>query len=527
VTLSPSDVDALLPYLTPPERARVLQLTASTRPFWVPVNWAQRALLDCEADVIGFGGAAGGGKTDAAIGLGATQHKRVAFFRRESTQLVSVYDRIAELVGNRDGYNSKWNLWRGVGPRRATFEFGSVPSLGDEERYRGRPKDLLIVDEASNFLESVVRFLMGWVRTTDPGQRCRTVLTFNPPASRDGIWLVRFFAPWLDDKHPRPAKPGELRWYATIDKDETELTSPARFHHKGELIVPQSRTFLPSRVTDNPYLMGTNYYAQLQALPEPLRSQMLYGDFKIGMTDDPFQVIPTEWVEAAMKRWTPRAVKQPMDCLGVDVARGGADRTAIARRHGWWFDEVLTYSGENTPDGPKVASLVMAAKRDRAPINIDVIGVGGSPFDFLRQADQQVEGVRMDAVDDKWTDKSGMLRLRNRRSQLWWRMRELLDPHANNGIALPNSSELKAELCTPKFEVRSGMIVVESRDEIVKKLKRSVDLATAVVLAAMDTPKWFPEQQPNYRPRSIDYDPLRPIDDREDRAAGDYDPFRL
>jgi hypothetical protein len=62
-----------------------------------------------------------------------------------------------------------------------------------------------------------------------------------------------------------------------------------------------SRTFIPSRVSDNPYLMGTGYMTQLQSLPEPLRSQMLYGDFKAGVQDDPWQVIPTAWVEAAMR----------------------------------------------------------------------------------------------------------------------------------------------------------------------------------------------------------------------------------
>jgi hypothetical protein len=33
-----------------------------------------------------------------------------------------------------------------------------------------------------------------------------------------------------------------------------------------------SRTFIPSRVTDNPFLANTGYIAMLQGLPEPLRS---------------------------------------------------------------------------------------------------------------------------------------------------------------------------------------------------------------------------------------------------------------
>jgi hypothetical protein len=45
-------------------------------------------------------------------------------------------------------------------------------------------------------------------------------------------------------------------------------------------------------VTDNPYLLTTGYVATLQALPEPRRSQLLYGDFAVGTTADPWQVIP-------------------------------------------------------------------------------------------------------------------------------------------------------------------------------------------------------------------------------------------
>ena len=52
---------------------------------------------------------------------------------------------------------------------------------------------------------------------------------------------------------------------------------PHRARRRGDQ--PQSRTFIPSRISDNPHLMGTGHMATLQAMPEPLRSQMLNGDF--------------------------------------------------------------------------------------------------------------------------------------------------------------------------------------------------------------------------------------------------------
>jgi len=131
---------------------------------------------------------------------------------------------------------------------------------------------------------------------------------------------------------------------------------------------------------------------------------MLYGDFMAGVSDDPWQVIPTAWVDMAMARWVDKSPKGIMDSLGIDVARGGQDETLIQRRHGMWFDMPLAYPGLQTPDGPAVAGLSIAAARDKAPMHIDVIGVGSSPYDFLKQANQQVIGVNGSEKSNK-TDR--------------------------------------------------------------------------------------------------------------------------
>jgi hypothetical protein len=246
--------------------------------------------------------------------------------------------------------------------------------------------------------------------------------------------------------------------------------------------------------------------SQLQALPEPLRSQMLYGDFHAGMEDDPWQVIPTPWIEAAQARWREPDKRLPMDSMGVDVARGGKDNTTIARLHGDWFDRTLIYPGTQTPDGPSVAGLVISAKRDDAPIHIDVIGVGASPYDFLRTARQQVMGVNV-AEGSTATDKSGRLRFANLRSQLWWQFREWLDPNNNTGAALPPEPELLVELAAPKWELRGPVIVVEGRDEIVKRVGRSPDRASAYILARVLSPK------------------LAMFDRSRAATAQDYDPY--
>jgi hypothetical protein len=478
-------ISAALAHLTADERAELDALLTVGKP-WVPLPGPQTLAYQSEADVIGYGGSAGGGKTDLALGMALTKHTVSAIFRREATQLHGIVERLTEMRNGRDGYNGSDKIWRlGEGRR---IEFGSAPNAGDEVRYQGRPKDLLVIDEATNFLEAQVRFLMGWVRTAIPGQRCRTLFTFNPPTSADGQWVISFFAPWLDRGHPDPAEPGELRWFASVDGQDVEVEDGTPFAYGGEVIKPQSRTFIPSRITDNPYLMGTGYMATLQSLPEPLRSQMLHGDFAAGLEDDAFQVIPSAWVIAAQDRWQARSRKEPMDSMGVDVARGGRDETVIARRHGAWFDDLVIHPGSASPDGPTVAAQVMAARRDQAPVHIDVVGWGASPFDFLRSNGIQTLGVN-GAEKSLGLTADGALKLVNRRAEVWWRLREALDPMNPQPLALPQDRQLRADLCAPTWRLTPQGILLESKQEIIARLGRSPDRGDAVALALIATPK--------------------------------------
>ena len=513
--MTPQQIAEAERYLTPAEKAELDALLAedfADRP-WTPLQGPQTMAYESIADVVGFGGAAGGGKTDLACGKAITQHQVVQIFRREGTELNAIIDRLEQIVGHRTGLGGKPPVWRSPAGSCRLIEFCSVPNLGDEKKFQGRAKDLLVIDEAANFLESQVRFLMGWVRTTDQRQRTQTLLTFNPPTSAEGRWVISFFAPWLDKKFPgHKAQPGELRYVAVVDGKDKWVDSGEPFMHKGELIRPQSRTFIPSRVTDNPYLVGTNYMSTLQALPEPLRSQMLYGDFQAGVQDDVWQVIPTRWVEAAQARWKPRAPKGEMLTQGVDVARGGQDSTIIAPRHktethDHWYDELKEIQGEATDDGDKAAAHILVARRDEAVVNIDVIGVGASAYDAVKRTGVQCVGVNVSEGPRRATDKSGRLTFFNLRTDLWWGFRELLDPTNDTGIALPPDPALLAELCAPRFSLSGKTIKVESREDIIKRVGRSPDRATAVILASIDVPKLAALRVTQLVDEVLNYDP--------------------
>lgn len=68
-------------------------------------------------------------------------------------------------------------------------------------------------------------------------------------------------------------------------------------------------------------------------------------------------------------------------------------------------------------------------------------------------------------------------------------MREALDPNANTGICLPPDKQLLADLCTPKWKLTGSAIQVQGRQEIMDKLGKSPDYASAYILALLDTPK--------------------------------------
>jgi hypothetical protein len=441
---------------------------------------------ESRADEVFYGGAAGGGKTDLLIGLALTAHRRSVIFRREYPQLKAIVDRCAEIVGDAGRYNVQSNTYRMKDGR--LLELGAVQYEKDVKKYQGRPHDLKCFDELPNFLEYQYLFLSGWLRTTATGQRTRIVSAGNPPTNAEGEWVIRRWGAWLDGQHPYPAKPGELRWYAQVAGKEVATESGAPFWHKNELITPKSRTFIPARLVDNPHLMASNYGATLQALPEPLRSQLLYGDFAIGLDDHPWQVIPTAWVRLAMARHAERKQPRVTPVLGVDVARGGSDKTVLARRYGNWYAELERHPGASTPDGAAVGRLVLRDLAQDSLINIDVIGVGASVYDWLRErvdpAMATVTAINVSAGSTA-TDRSGQLQFVNLRAEAYWKMREALDPVEGEDIALPDDSELLADLCAPRWDYTPRGVRIEEKADIIKRIGRSPDAGDATVLALL------------------------------------------
>jgi len=460
---------------------------------WVPNPGPQTLAYLSLADVLGFGGEPGGGKSQLGLGLAFNEHQRSLIMRRQYTDLAGLIDDAIKINGGRDGFNGSIPPTMRRGGK--IIEFGAARYVGDEQNWMGRAHDLLVFDEGTQFAYTQVRFLMGWLRHEDPKQRTRVVIPTNPPLTSEGLWFVEMFAPWLDDRYPRPAKPGELRWYVSDEQGrDIEVDGPEPVKIGDKLVQPLSRTFIPSTVDDNPFYAAGSYRAKLDAMTEPHRS-ILLGKFKTTLSDQPDQVIPTQWIREAQKRWTPKPPDGvPMCALGVDCSGGGADPMVIAIRYDGWYAPMVEIEGKNIPmdrSGAFCAGQVVSCRRDHALVVVDLGGgYGGPTYEHLREQDIDTHGFR-GAEACARRSQNGNLHFPNKRSAAYWLFREALDPGQPGGspIGLPEDPKLIADLAAPTFSPTPHGIRVEPKEDVVGRLGRSTDRGDAVVMAWFEGPK--------------------------------------
>lgn len=446
--------------------------------------------------------------SDLMLGLAVSElspHRKAIIFRRSYPELKDIMTRAQEIVAETGARFKAGNQMRFDGlPNGKTLELGSVPNFQAAQKYRGRAHDLKLFDEVPDIPEAVYTFLSGWARTTEKGVPVRIVAAGNPPTTTEGQWVIRRWAPWLDPNHPNPAVPGEKRWFATLDGEDKEITEalspegskgePFEWtNEKGdtELISPKSRTFIPAKLSDNKYLADTQYKAVLQNMPEPYRSQLLYGDFGLSTKPDPWQVIPTEWVAAAERRWIEAKEAgvvassiQTNPAFGLDVAEAGADKTVLVKLTGTYMQH-YQFIDVDDDDIAKQVDLIETylASAKRAPIGVDAIGVGVGVASFLKRRNYRVAPIKVSRSSKK-RDKTGVFSFLNVRAEIWWRLREALDPYNSNPLCIPPDPKLRAELTSAKYErTPNDKLKIEEKARIRDRLGRSPDIAEALMLA--------------------------------------------
>ncbi|MFA6167815.1 MAG: hypothetical protein WC700_14435, partial [Gemmatimonadaceae bacterium] len=235
-------------------------------------------------------------------------------------------------------------------------------------------------------------------------------------------------------------------------------------------------------------------------------------------------LIQLMWCQAAASRTLPRGPK----ALGVDVAQSeNGDKAAIARGAGPVLIEVEEFPCNNaTQLGRDVAT---EARREGIPANmvaVDPIGVGAACVNELRErlgpeihalngGDSPVDGAQRlpDGSTRTWAPDAN--EHRNLRGQMWWQLREDL---RLGTVQLPNDPELFRELTMPRWEPKNGVVWVESKLEVKKRLGRSPDKADAVVywnwIRPRDVVSSVPEAAVKQDDRAVrwDYAKKQPIE---------------
>lgn len=194
-------------------------------------------------------------------------------------------------------------------------------------------------------------------------------------------------------------------------------------------------------------------------------------------TTEDEQVIPLEWIKASVERKV-ETVKRYRPVWGVDVARFGDDRTTLAKRqNNTLLEPIKFWRGK---DSMQVAGIIVNEWRETiepmrpSEILVDVIGIGAGVVDRLYELGLPVRGIN---VGESASSKEQFVRLRD---ELWWKGRKFFEA---KDCKIPNDDALISELCAPTYKFMStGKVIVESKDEMKKRISRSPDLADAFLL---------------------------------------------
>jgi hypothetical protein len=140
-----------------------------------------------------------------------------------------------------------------------------------------------------------------------------------------------------------------------------------------------------------------------------------------------------------------------------------------------------------------VGAVVHEAKLDNPEeICVDTIGLGSGVADRLRELGLNVRDVNV-------SESSSMNPNANKlRDDLWLQMKDWL---ATRAVKIPKDESLRQEIVAPKYSFTSnGKIVVESKDGIRKRLRRSCDLSDAVCLTFAGTAAMVGGRSSHWKP---------------------------
>ena len=214
-----------------------------------------------------YGGAAGGGKSDALV-IEALRQVHIPCYR--GLILRKTYPELRELLEKSERYypaafpgaryNASDHVWRF--PSGAKIIFGSMQHTADRQKYQGQAFDYIAFDELTHFRQEEYLYLFSRNRPNGPGTQVYIRSTANPGGVGHG-WVKERF---ITAAPPMTPIPETISW-----------RDPAGAVHEAV----QKRIFVPSSVFDNPALLRNDpqYIQRLASMPEAERRALLYGDW--------------------------------------------------------------------------------------------------------------------------------------------------------------------------------------------------------------------------------------------------------
>ena len=214
-----------------------------------------------------YGGAAGGGKSDALVVEALRQvhipHYKALILRKSFPQLAELIDKSLNYYPRafpRARYNASAHTW--TFPSGAKIRFGSMQYTKDRVQYQGQAYDFVAFDELTHFTWDEYSYLFSRNRPNGPGTRVYIRAAANPGGVGHG---------WVKERFITAGKPMSTIW------EDVDWRAPDGTAHHAR----QSRIFVPSSVFDNPALLQNDpdYIKRLASMPEAERNALLYGDW--------------------------------------------------------------------------------------------------------------------------------------------------------------------------------------------------------------------------------------------------------